>query len=80
MKRWMTAGFWILALLAIGWDPPAENATEERIEDAGERAGQSEDAAEERGEAVKDGDLTATATTGTTSTTATTTTATTTTQ
>ena len=59
-----------LALALTGFaacDTPNENATEEKIEDRGEAAGQSEDKAEEHGEAVKDG--TATDTTGTAGTT-----------
>ena len=59
----------------VACDTPRENATEEKIEDRGEAAGQSEDAAEQHGEAVKDG--TATDTTGTTGTSTTTTTGTT---
>ncbi|HEX6084357.1 MAG TPA: hypothetical protein VF266_07515 [Thermoanaerobaculia bacterium] len=73
MKKILTmllAAMMMLTLAAC--DTPKENATEERIEDAGEKAGQSEDAAEQHGEAVKDGTATdTTGTMGTTSTTAT---------
>lgn len=85
MKKFLIVAL-ALSFLLAGCDTPAENATEERVEDAGEAAGMSEDAAEQRGEAVKDGTATAytatdttattvtTGTTGTTATTATTTT------
>ena len=55
----------------VACDSPKENATEEKIEDAGEAAGQSEDAAEARGEAVSEGRATDTISTDTTATTAT---------
>lgn len=58
----------LTGLFLVGCDSPAENATEERVEDAGEAAGRSEDAAEQQGEAAKEGEtMTAPATdTGTT--------------
>lgn len=52
-----------LGVLAAGCDTPAENATEEQIEDRGEAAGQSEDAAEQQGEAAKDAGTTDTGST-----------------
>lgn len=83
MKIFLIVALALLFLLA-GCDSPAENAQEERIEDAGEASGtMSEDAAERQAEAVTDGTATAytatdttatTMTTGTTGTTATTTT------
>lgn len=70
MKKSLALLFALFLLLPLAaCDTPKENATEEKVEDRGEAAGQSEDAAEQQGEAVKDG--TATDTTGTTATTAT---------
>ena len=78
MKKFLV---FLLALLMtvtlVACDTPKENATEEKIEDAGEAKGMSEDAAEQQGEAVKDGATTTVGTdtvgtTGTTTTTATT--------
>ena len=77
MKKWLAILFAIVLMLPLaGCDTPRENATEEKVEDQGEAAGQSEDAAEQQGEAVKDaGGTAATDTMGTdTGTTATTTT------
>lgn len=58
------------AVFCVACDSPKENATEERIEDQGDKVG-SEDAAEERGEAVSEGQATDTVTTDTMATTAT---------
>ena len=53
----------------VACDSPSEQATEEKIEDKGEAAGMSEDAAEKQGEAATDGGVTdTTGTTGTTTT------------
>lgn len=81
MKKILALLMIVLASLGmLACDTPRENATEERVEDAGEAAGKSEDAAEQEGEAVKDGTATmtdtvlapiGTETTGTTATTAT---------
>ncbi len=65
-----------MALFAVACDSPAENATEEKLEDQGEAAGMREDPAEAQAEAVTDTGGTAyptdtgmtTATTGTTGT------------
>jgi hypothetical protein len=59
------------SMFFLACDSPKENATEERIEDKGEAAGQREDPAEERGEAVSEGQATDTVTTDTMATTAT---------
>ena len=73
MKKWTYLLMLVAMLGLVACDTPRENATEEKVEDAGEAAGMSEDAAEQQGEAVKDGaTMDTTGTTGTTATTATT--------
>ena len=62
----------LLALFAFGCDTPAEQATEERVEDQQDAAGVDDDVAEDRAEAASEGDLTATDATAATETTATT--------
>lgn len=63
MRRGFMVLVMFLALVAFGCDTPAENATEERVEDQQDAAGVDEDVAEERGEAVSEGTLTDTSAT-----------------
>jgi hypothetical protein len=55
----------LTGVFGFACDSPAENAKEERIEDAGEAQGMSEDKAESLGEAATDSTVTDTTLTGT---------------